>query len=327
MTAPHLRPLTPSSPRSTSNGTTKDNPVATIAITGASGLIGSRLAQQLSSDGHTVKRVVRTEPTGNDIQWDLDAHTIDMDGLNSTDAVVHLAGEPIGAKRWTAATKQRILDSRVTGTTLIASALTRLDTPPKVFVCGSAIGVYGDRGDETLTEDSARGDGFLADVVAAWEAAAQPAIDAGIRTVFARTGVVLAPKSALIGKVRWPFLLGVGGRIGNGTQYVPWIALDDEIRALTWLIDHDLSGPVNLTAPTPVTNAELTRAIGEVLRRPTVFPIPAVLLRALYGEMGETLATVSNRVLPVRLTDAGFTFTHTDVRAALADAFNRRWPR
>lgn len=302
--------------------------MAIIAITGASGLIGSRLIDTLVNDGHTVRRVVRHEPaTPDDIHWDLAAHTIDMAKLEGVDAVVHLAGEPIGAKRWTNPTKQRILDSRVTGTTLIASALTRLNTPPNVFICGSAIGVYGDRADETLTEDSARGDGFLADVVVAWEAAAQPAVDHGIRTVYARTGVVLAPDSALISKVRLPFLLGVGGRIGNGQQYVPWISLDDEIRALRYLIDHDLTGPVNLTAPASVTNAELTRAIGEVLRRPTVFPIPAVALRALYGEMGETLATVSNRVVPQRLLDAGFTFAHTDVRAALAQAFNRRWPK
>lgn len=302
--------------------------MATIAVTGASGLIGAKLVATLTANGHTVKRLVRGDQTGPDvIRWDLDAHTIDQDGLNGVDAVVHLAGEPIGAKRWTAATKQRILDSRVTGTTLIASALTRLDTPPSVFVCGSAIGVYGDRGDEELTEDSARGDGFLADVVVAWEAAAQPAIDHGIRTVFARTGVVLAEGSPLIDKVRLPFLFGVGGRIGNGRQYVPWISLEDEIRALIALIENDLSGPVNLTAPNPVTNAELTRAIGEVLRRPTVFPTPVVALRALYGEMGETLATVSNRVLPTRLTTSGFTFTHTDVRDALALAFNKPWPR
>ena len=301
--------------------------MATIAVTGATGLIGQRLVTQLVKDGHIVKRVVRQQATGTDIHWDLDAHTIDMDALNGVDTVIHLAGEPIGAKRWTAATKQRILDSRVTGTTLIASAITRLDTPPTTFISGSAIGIYGDRADEELTEDSTRGDGFLADVVAAWEAAAQPAIDHGVRTVFARTGVVLAPGSALISKVRLPFLLGVGGRIGNGRQYVPWISLDDEIRALSFLIDAELSGPVNLTAPTPATNAEMTRAIGEVLRRPTVFPIPAVALRALFGEMGETLATVSNRVLPARLNDAGFTFTHTDIRDALALAFDKPWPR
>ena len=301
--------------------------MGTIAVTGATGLIGQRLVTQLVKDGHSVKRVVRQQATGTDIHWDLDAHTIDMDALNGVDTVIHLAGEPIGEKRWTAATKQRILDSRVTGTTLIASAITRLDTPPATFISGSAIGIYGDRADEELTEDSTRGDGFLADVVAAWEAAAQPAIDHGVRTVFARTGVVLAPGSALISKVRLPFLLGVGGRIGNGRQYVPWISLDDEIRALSFLIDTELSGPVNLTAPTPATNAEMTRAIGEVLRRPTVFPIPAVALRALFGEMGETLATVSNRVLPARLNDASFTFTHTDIRDALALAFDKPWPR
>lgn len=302
--------------------------MATIAVTGASGLIGARLVDTLIKDGHQVRRVVRRDSNDpHTIRWDLDAHTIDMDRLNGVDAIVHLAGEPIGAKRWSAATKQRILDSRVTGTTLIASAITRLDTPPSVFVCGSAIGIYGDRADEQLTEDSARGDGFLADVVDAWEAAAKPAIDHNVRTVFARTGVVLAPDSALIKKVRLPFLLGAGGRIGNGRQYVPWISLDDEIAALKFLLDSNLDGPVNLTAPEPVTNTQLTKAIGEVLGRPTVLPIPAVALKALFGEMGETLATVSNRVIPSRLLDAGFTFTHTDVRDALALAFNRTWPR
>lgn len=297
--------------------------MARYAITGSTGLIGEALIASLAADGHQVQRVTRdpARAGGDDVLWDVRADSIEADKLEGVDVVVHLAGEPIGAARWTEDTKRRIRDSRVQGTGLLARTLAGLDQPPGVFLSSSAVGFYGDRGDEILTEDSSAGDDFLAEVCIAWEAAAQPAIDAGIRTIHPRTGVVIAEDGPLIDKIDLPFRLGVGGRVGNGRQYVPWISLVDEVRALRFLADHDeLSGPVNLVGPEPATNRELTKALGQVLRRPTVFPIPPVAIRLLYGEMGVTLATVSNRVLPARLIDAGFTFTHTTLVAALESA-------
>jgi uncharacterized protein len=231
--------------------------------------------------------------------------------------VVHLAGEPIGGDRWSAEVKARIRDSRVDGTALLAEALAGLDAKPSVLVSGSAVGYYGSRGHEVLTEESSPGSDFLAGVTVAWERAARPAADAGIRVVHPRTGVVIAEHGPLIEKVRLPFKLGVGGRIGDGRQYVPWISLEDEVRALEFLLVAELDGGVNLTAPTPVTNAELTAALGEVLHRPTILPTPIFGIRALYGEMGVTLATSSQRALPRKLLDAGFEFRHTDLRSAL----------
>ncbi len=296
-----------------------------IAITGSTGLIGEALAVSLAGDGHRVVRLVRdaSRAGAEDVVWDPARGTIDAARLEGVDAVVHLAGEPIGASRWTPATKRAILDSRIQGTELIARTVAALDTPPSVLVSSSAVGVYGDRADEELTEDSDQGDDFLAEVCIAWEAAAAPARDAGVRVVHPRTGVVIAKDGPLIDKVELPFRLGVGGRVGTGRQYVPWISLADEIAALRFLIDTPLEGPVNLVGPSPATNAELTSALGTVLRRPTLLPIPAFAIRLLYGEMGETLATVSQRVLPARLLAAGFTFQHATILAALRTAFQR----
>jgi len=296
-----------------------------IAITGSTGLIGEALAVSLAGDGHRVVRLVRdaSRAGAEDVVWDPARGTIDAARLEGVDAVVHLAGEPIGASRWTPTTKQAILDSRVQGTGLIARTIAGLDTPPAVFVSSSAVGVYGDRADEELTEESAHGDDFLAQVCIAWEAAAAPAREAGVRVVHPRTGVVIAKDGPLIDKVELPFRLGVGGRVGSGRQYVPWISLVDEVAALRFLIDTPLDGPVNLVGPVPATNAEMTSALGTVLRRPTLLPIPTFAIRLLYGEMGETLATVSQRVLPSRLLAAGFTFQHTTILAALRTAFQR----
>jgi uncharacterized protein len=293
--------------------------VARIAVTGSTGLIGEALVASLRADGHTVQRVVRDPGKAgrDDIVWDLRAGTIERAKLEGVDGVVHLAGEPIGASRWTPDIKRRIRDSRTAGTRLIATTLADLAAPPAVLVSGSAVGYYGDRGDEVLTESSAAGDDFLARVTRDWEAAADPAREAGIRVAHPRTGVVIAKDGPLIEKVELPFKLGVGGRIGNGRQYVPWISLTDEVRALRFLLDGDLDGPVNLAAPNPVTNRELTEALGTVMRRPTLLPIPPFAIKALYGEMGETLATVSQRVVPTRLLDAGFTFTHERLVDAL----------
>ncbi|MFO7961409.1 MAG: TIGR01777 family oxidoreductase [Nitriliruptoraceae bacterium] len=294
--------------------------MARYAITGSSGLIGEALIASLTADGHTVQRVVRNSSKAgpDDVVWDLSSGSIQAEKLQGVDVVVHLAGEPIGGAKWSEETKRRIHRSREVGTRLIAETLADLDEPPRAFVSSSAVGYYGDRGDEILTEESTPGDDFLAQVCVAWEAAAQPAVDAGIRTVHPRTGVVIAEGGPLIEKIDLPFRLGVGGRVGDGRQYVPWISLEDEVRALRFLAEHEeLAGPVNLVGPEPVTNRQLTKALGQVLRRPTVLPIPPFAIRLLYGEMGVTLATTSNRVLPQRLLDAGFTFTHTSLVSAL----------
>ncbi len=296
-----------------------------IAVTGATGLIGRALTSSLAGDGHRVVRVVRDRAaTGSeDVVWDPEAGTIDAARLEGVDAVVHLAGEPIGASRWTDEQRRRIHDSRQRGTDLLARTLAGLERRPEVLVSSSAVGIYGDRGDEELTEDSSDGDDFLARVCRAWEDAADPAREAGIRVVHPRTGVVIAKDGPLIDKVELPFRLGVGGRVGSGRQFVPWISLIDEVAALRFLIDRPLEGPVNLTGPNPATNREMTEALGTVLRRPTLLPIPALAIRLLYGEMGETLATISQRVVPKRLLDAGFSFRHMTILGALRVAFDR----
>jgi uncharacterized protein len=293
-----------------------------VAVTGSTGLIGEALVSSLRSDGHRVQRVTRSSSSAgaDDVVWDPLGGTIDTAKLEGVDAVVHLAGEPIGARRWNDEVKRAIRESRTVGTRTLAEGLASLTDRPAVFVSGSAVGYYGDRGSEVLTEDSSAGDDFLAEVTVGWEAAAAPAAAAGMRVVHPRTGVVMAKHGPLIEKVELPFKLGVGGKVGSGDQYVPWISLEDEVRALRFLIDGELSGPVNLTGPEPVTNAELTKALGEVMRRPTVFPIPNLAIKALYGEMGETLATVSQRAVPRALLDAGFTFRHPTILSALQAA-------
>ena len=299
--------------------------MARYAITGSSGLIARSLIDSLTADGHAVQRVVRDSGKAgqDDVVWDLSSGRIQAEKLEGVDVVVHLAGEPIGDARWSEETKQRIHRSREVGTRLIAETIAGLHDRPQVLVSASGAHYYGDSGDEVLTEESSAGEGFLPQVCVAWEAAAQPARDAGIRTVHARTGVVIAEEGPLIEKVELPFRLGVGGRVGHGHQYVPWISLEDEVRALRFLADRDdLAGPVNLVGPEPVTNRELTKALGQVLHRPTVLPIPPFAIRLLYGEMGITLAMDSLRVMPQRLTDAGFTYTHTSLVSALEAALH-----
>ena len=295
-----------------------------VAISGSTGLIGGALRDHLAAAGHDPVAIVRRrgQVADGDVYWSADEGEVDHEALARVDAVVHLAGEPIGAKRWSTEQKQRIHDSRVDGTALLAGAMAELGSDgPQVLVQGSAVGYYGSRGDERLDEGATRGDDFLADVTVAWEAAAAPAEAAGIRVAYARTGVVLAEHGDLIEKVELPFKLGVGGVIGDGSQWVPWISLTDEVRALHFLLTNDIRGPVNLVAPNSVTNRQLTKAIGEVLNRPTVIPTPTFGIRLLYGEMGVTLATASQRVVPEVLADAGFTWEDTDVRAPLREAF------
>lgn len=309
--------------------------MTTIAVTGASGLIGRTLVDSLVNDGHRVLRLVRPSHSAirtevvddrragvHRVAWDPATEVVDAAALEGIDAVVHLAGEPIGDARWTAATKRRIRESRVTGTRVLAEALARLETPPRVLVSGSAVGYYGSAGAQPLTEDASVGDDFLAHVCRDWEAAAQPAVRAGIRVTHPRTGVVIARSGPLMDKVRLPFQLGVGGRIGDGRQYVPWISLTDHVRAVRHLINNDLEGPVNVVGPHAVTNRELTKALGRAMRRPTVLPIPVIAIRMLYGEMGVSLATSSQNVVPAKLAESGFTHVHGDLDAALAEALN-----
>lgn len=294
-----------------------------IAVSGSGGLIGSTLQDSLERDGHTVHRLVRRpgDVRPGDVLWNTDTGDVDTSALEGVDAVVHLAGEPIGARRWTDEQKRRIHDSREQGTRLLAEALASLDTAPSVLVSGSAVGYYGDRGDEVLTEESSAGDDFLAHVCRDWEAATAPAAEAGIRVVHSRTGVVIHRDGPLIEKIELPFKLGVGGRVGDGQQFVPWVSMDDEIGVLRFLIDNDhVAGPVNVTGPSPVRNAAMTKMLGAAMNRPTVLPVPIAGIRALYGEMGVTLATSSQRAVPAALQEAGYEFVDQTLDTALAKA-------
>lgn len=289
-----------------------------IAITGSSGLIGTALVHSLENDGHSVVRIVRAGGGSDAIRWDIAAGLLDPSGLEDLDGVVHLAGEGIAEKRWTQEQKTRILESRTKGTALLAATLASLDSKPPVLVSGSAIGFYGDRGDEQLTETSEPGSGFLPDVVRAWEAAAAPAEAAGIRTPRLRTGVVLDRDGGVLGRIAPLAKFGLLGKLGTGRQWMSWISLADEVRAIRFLLDHDIAGPVNATAPTPVTNAVFTRAVGHTLRRPTFLPIPNFGPKLLVGsELAEVLLFEGQRVLPEVLQEHGFDFTTPDLESAL----------
>jgi uncharacterized protein (TIGR01777 family) len=294
-----------------------------IAIAGASGLIGSALTRSLTADGHEVVRLVRRAPRGKDeVRWDPDGQRMDAAGLAGCAAVVNLAGAGVASRRWTEAYKRQILDSRVRGTATLAAAVASLDERPRVFVNGSAIGFYGETGDRVVDESAPPGAGFLPSVCVAWEGAAAPAREAGVRTVFARTGLVVAREGGAWGKLFPLFKAGLGGRMGDGRQYWSYISLHDEVAAIRHLIDtSSVSGPVNLTAPTPLTNREITEAMGRVLHRPTVFPTPAPLLRLALGDMsGDILG--SQRVRPTRLLSSGFTFAFPSIEGALRAALH-----
>lgn len=294
-----------------------------IALSGSSGLIGTALATALEGAGHRVRRLVRRPAdTSDEVAWNPVGGTIDLDALRGIDGAVHLAGEPIAAKRWSPDQKVKILDSRTEGTRLLAEAMAGLDPRPTVLLSGSAVGWYGDGGDRELTEASPRGSGFLPDVVAAWEAAAQPALDAGIRTVFLRTGIVLSPHGGAMAKTLPLFKLGLGGPIGGGSQWWPWISLDDEVGAIVHLLTADVRGPVNLTSPNPVTNADYTKALGRALHRPAVVPVPVFGPRLLLGrELADALLGDSQRVVPTQLLASGYAFRHPEINDALASMF------
>lgn len=294
------------------------------AITGASGFVGSALVERLRGDGEGVLRLVRGSAAAADAAtWDPRTGAIDAARLDGIDVVVHLAGENVAGGRWTAARMQRIHDSRVVGTANLCRALAQLPRRPRVLVCASAVGFYGDRGDAELDEQSGAGTGFLAEVVHGWETATAAAVHAGIRVVMLRIGLVLGRGGALA-KMLPPFRLGLGGRLGSGRQYVSWIALPDLLAAIVFAARHDdLRGPVNATAPQPVTNREFTAALARVLHRPAVLPVPALALRLLFGRMADEALLISQRVRPRRLLDAGFTFTEPQLDGALRAALPR----
>ncbi|QGG95878.1 TIGR01777 family oxidoreductase [Actinomarinicola tropica] len=296
-----------------------------ILVSGASGLIGTALQEELRARGHTPVPLTRQPAPGSHaIRWDPMAGELDLADLDGIEAVVHLAGESIAGGRWTDEQKARILESRTKGTSLLAEAVAAMDDRPSVFLSGSAIGYYGDRGDEVLDESSPAGDDFLAGVCVRWEACAQLAAEAGIRTCTLRTGIVLDAEEGALAKQLLPFKLGVGGRLGSGRQWQSWITLADEVRAICHLLESSVSGAVNLTAPNPVRNSEFTSTLGRVLRRPTLLPIPTFAPSLLYGrELVESLLLVSQRVAPSVLEADGFEFRHRDLEPALRAVLDR----
>jgi uncharacterized protein (TIGR01777 family) len=295
----------------------------TIAITGATGLIGSALVDRLRARGHIVRRIVRSAPAAGDVLWDPSHDLIDARALAGVDAVVNLAGEPI-AHRWTAERKAALRESRVRGTALLARTVTALPVKPRVFLSGSAVGYYGDRGDEVLDETAGPGEGFLPRLTADWEAATAPITDAGVRVVLLRTGIVLSPTGGALAKLLPMFKLGGGGPLGSGTQWMSWITLDDHLRAMEHLLFAEgARGAVNLTAPASVRNAEFAATLGEVLGRPAVLPVPAFALELLYGEMARATLLAGQRVIPVALTSAGFQFQEPTLHGALRRILSR----
>jgi uncharacterized protein (TIGR01777 family) len=306
-----------------------------IAISGATGLVGSALSAFLGTGGHEVSRLVRpggaastwSDGRSTTIRWDPSNGVVDASALEGMDAVVHLAGENIAAGRWSAESKDRILRSRSEGTRFLAETLARLDNKPRVLVSASAIGFYGDRGEEILDEDSRSGTGFLPEVCREWEAATEAARAAGIRTVHLRIGVVMTPTGGALARMLAPFRLGLGGPLGNGNQFLSWISLDDVLAAVLHCIaTPSLEGAVNATAPRPVTSAEFARTLAAVLRRPALLRVPAPALRLLLGEMADELLLASIRVMPRRLERSGFVFRDAELAPALADMLGRPAP-
>ncbi len=295
-----------------------------IVISGASGLIGTQLVAKLSNSGHEVIRLVRRSPKSGEIQWNPKSGSLDAAALEGADAVIHLSGAGIGDKRWSDAYRKEILDSRTTTTALLATTIASLSRKPSVFLSGSAIGIYGARNDEQLTEVSTHGTGFLADVCKEWEAAAKPAVDAGVRTVYLRTGIVLTPKGGALKKLLPLFRLGLGGKFGNGKQWQSWISIDDEIGAIEHLLTANVSGAVNLTAPNPVTNAEFTKVLASILKRPAIVPVPSFAPKiVLGGELADALLFTGQRVIPAALNASGYSFKHTTLESALRSLLSK----
>jgi uncharacterized protein len=295
-----------------------------VAIAGATGLIGSALVESLRRAGSEVARITRSPERPADIAWDPGRGFLEKEKLDGVGVVVNLAGSNIG-RRWTPAVKAEARQSRVQGTSLLCETLASLPRRPTVLINASAIGYFGDRGDEPLTEDSAPGTGFLADLVRDWEAATRPASDAGIRVVLARFGIVISAQGGALPRLLTPFQLGVGGRIGDGTQWMSWVSMPDLQDAVGFAITTpEIAGPINVVAPNAVRNAEFTRILGGVLRRPTLLPVPETALSLMFGEMAQATLLASQRVFPRRLQEAGFTFQHPQLREALQAALETR---
>jgi uncharacterized protein len=293
-----------------------------ILISGSHGLVGTALIKALQADGHDISRLVRHYPSSPaEIEWSPDRYSIALSLIEGFDAVVHLAGESIAEGRWTEEKKKRIRESRVKGTRLLGDALANLSQRPGVLVSASAIGYYGNRGDETVTEASAPGNDFLSEVCVEWEKATDLAKEKGIRTVNARFGIILDKDGGALKKMLPPFKMGLGGRIGDGKQWMSWIALDDVVGAIKFALTNDaLQGPVNFVAPNPVRNAEFTKTLGRVLSRPTLFPIPAFGVRLAFGEVADALLLSSQRVEPKSLTEANYQFQYSQLDEALRHA-------
>jgi uncharacterized protein len=290
-----------------------------ILVTGGSGLVGTRLVPSLVAKGYVVSKLVYSfNPTPGVLTWNPDKGQINPASLEGFDAVIHLAGENIADNRWSEEKKKKILDSRVIGTRLLCQTFALLKQPPKVFISASAIGYYGCRGDTLLTEESSGGQGFLAEVCREWEIASQFAVKQGIRVVNPRIGMILSANGGALKQMLLPFKFGLGGRLGSGQQYMSWIAIDDVIGALLLALSRDsIKGPINVVAPKPITNAEFTRVLGEVLHRPTIIPLPAFAARFAFGEMADELLLCSSRVEPKRLQHEGYQFLYPDLKNAL----------
>lgn len=297
-------------------------PPATVAVTGATGLIGSAFVGRLRAHGHTVRRLVHApgEAREDDVVWDAERSELPAGALDGVDAVVNLAGAPI-ARRWSAARRQEIRDSRIRGTEKLAHAIAAMTQKPTVLVNGSAVGYYGDRGDEVLSESSTAGHDFLADLCVEWERATGPAADAGVRVVLVRTGVVLSAKGGALAKMLPPFRLGVGGPLGGGEQWMSWISLEDHLHAMEHCLFSDrVRGAVNLVSPNPVRNSHFATTLGRVLSRPALIPVPEVALTLMYGEMARGTILASQRALPDALAASGFDFRHPTLEGAIRAA-------
>lgn len=293
-----------------------------VLITGASGLIGKALQRSFEEKGWDMLLASRSEPKDEKhIKWTVEEGFSDPERLEGIDAVVHLAGESVNGLRWTDEKKKAIRDSRVIGTRNLVDAISKLKEKPKVLVASSAIGFYGERGDEEMTESSSAGTGFLPDVSREWESESRRAEDAGIRTVLLRTGIVLSKDGGALGTMLTPFKLGVGGVVGSGKQWMSWISLDDQVAIINFVIENEsIRGAVNAVSPNPATNEEFTKSLGDVLYRPTILPLPEFAVSMMFGEMGDALLLASTKVLPKRLLDAGFEFQYPGLRAAIENA-------
>jgi uncharacterized protein (TIGR01777 family) len=289
-----------------------------IAIAGASGLVGSALIPALVSEGAAITRLVRGAPKSGEIEWHPNQDQVSSESLEGIDVIINLAGENIAGGRWTDEQKRKIRDSRVGGTHLLSEAIARMSAKPTAFICASATGIYGDRDDETLDEQSESGGGFLAGVCREWEKACEPAIKAGVRVVNLRFGPILAREGGMLAKLLTPFKMGMGGKVGSGKQFISWVSLDDSVGAVRLAInDQNIRGPLNIVSPNPVTNEEFTRTLGHVLNRPTALAVPAFAARLAFGEMADEMLLSSQKVLPKKLTAAGFHFQDPELETAM----------